>query len=141
MKTQKKSKDQIDTEKREAALSELLLLMKDYSPIVKKIRTQFIKQGSNPNQIPDAVTEYHLNKAGFQTSDVAITRLISLATQKFVSDIATDAIQYAKLRQQQTQSKEKKLVFKDKRTVLTVDDLAGAMAEHGANMKKPEYYI
>ena len=33
---------------------------------------------------------------------------MALATQKFISDIATDAMQYAKIRQQAAQAKERK---------------------------------
>ncbi|KAG7877357.1 hypothetical protein KL938_004113 [Ogataea parapolymorpha] len=48
--------------------------------------------------IPDSVTDYYLAKNGFQTSNVKIKRLLALATQKFVSDIATDAYEYSRIR-------------------------------------------
>ena len=48
--------------------------------------------------IPDAVTMHFLSTAGFQTDDPRIVKLVSLAAQKFVSDIANDALQHCKLR-------------------------------------------
>jgi transcription initiation factor TFIID subunit 10 len=52
-------------------------------------------------QIPDAVTNYYLTRAGLppppQTS-TNLARLLALATQKFVADIAADAYQYSRIR-------------------------------------------
>lgn len=48
--------------------------------------------------IPDAVTDYYLSKNGFETSDIRIKRLLALATQKFVLDIAQDAYEYLRIR-------------------------------------------
>ncbi|KAF6006445.1 hypothetical protein HII13_005122 [Brettanomyces bruxellensis] len=48
--------------------------------------------------IPDAVTDYYLAKSGFSTSNRKIKRLLALATQKFISDIATDAYEYSRIR-------------------------------------------
>lgn len=49
-------------------------------------------------KIPDAVTDYYLALSGLSTSDVRLKRLLALATQKFISDIATDAYQYSRIR-------------------------------------------
>lgn len=64
-------------------LKEILDMMtdEDYTPI-----------------IPDAVTDYYLNKNGFETSDIRIKRILALATQKFINDIATDAYEYSRIR-------------------------------------------
>lgn len=48
--------------------------------------------------IPDAVTDYYLAKNGFETTDIKIKRLLALATQKFVSDVAQDAYEYSRIR-------------------------------------------
>ncbi|CCE86911.1 Piso0_005432 [Millerozyma farinosa CBS 7064] len=52
--------------------------------------------------IPDIVTDYYLAKNGFSTSDVKIKRLLALATQKFISDIAQDAYEYSRIRNAST---------------------------------------
>jgi len=56
--------------------------------------------------IPDEVSDYYLERAGFQCDDVRLCvclangrkRLLALATEKFVADIASDAFQYARIR-------------------------------------------
>ncbi|KAF2739869.1 transcription initiation factor IID, TAF10 subunit [Polyplosphaeria fusca] len=70
--------------KKDATLREFLGKMDDYAPI-----------------IPDAVTNYYLTLAGLppppQTSP-HLARLLALATQKFIADIAADAYQYSRIR-------------------------------------------
>ncbi|KAI7907360.1 transcription initiation factor TFIID 23-30kDa subunit-domain-containing protein [Cokeromyces recurvatus] len=104
--------------KKEKTMAEFLATMDNYAPI-----------------IPDAVTDYYLNKAGFNCDDVRIKRLLALATQKFVADIATDAFQYCKVRQSGI-----KKSGKERKNVLTMEDLSAALNEYGINIKKPEYY-
>uniref|UniRef100_A0A0L0NVK0 Transcription initiation factor TFIID subunit 10 n=1 Tax=Candidozyma auris TaxID=498019 RepID=A0A0L0NVK0_CANAR len=48
--------------------------------------------------IPDGVTDYYLARNGFETTDIRVKRLLALATQKFVSDIAQDAYEYSRIR-------------------------------------------
>ncbi|KAM6983125.1 transcription initiation factor TFIID subunit 10 [Labrus bergylta] len=88
--------------------------------------------------IPDAVTGYYLNRAGFEASDPRIIRLISLASQKFISDIANDALQYCKMKGTASGSSRSKT--KDKKYTLTMEDLAPALTEYGVNVKKPYYF-
>lgn len=47
--------------------------------------------------IPDAVALYFMRKNGIDNPDPRVVRLFSLATQKFVSDIALDAMQQVAL--------------------------------------------
>ncbi|KAF2661431.1 transcription initiation factor IID, TAF10 subunit [Lophiostoma macrostomum CBS 122681] len=76
--------------KKDATLREFLGKMDDYAPI-----------------IPDAVTNYYLTLAGLppppQTSP-HLARLLALATQKFIADIAADAYQYSRIRSSNTTS-------------------------------------
>ena len=88
--------------------------------------------------IPDAVTDYYLTRSGFDCPDVRIKRLLALTAQKFISDIAQDAYQYSKIRQQGMSAKDKRTA--SKRTVLTMEDLSAALSEYGVNVKRPEYY-
>lgn len=131
--------------RKDKTLQEILELMEDNPPI-----------------IPDAVIDYYLTKNGFDCTDVRVKRLLALATQKFVSDIAGDAYEYSRIRsaitvhnsnngqararqlmigqqltQQQQQQNEKTNANK---VVLTVSDLSSAVAEYGMNISRPDFY-
>ncbi|KAL9043098.1 MAG: hypothetical protein Q9214_003601 [Letrouitia sp. 1 TL-2023] len=69
--------------KKDISLKEFLAKMDDYAPI-----------------IPDALTAHHLALAGLPPNEtpLALSRLLALATQKFVADIAADAYQYSRMR-------------------------------------------
>ncbi|RKP39107.1 transcription initiation factor TFIID 23-30kDa subunit-domain-containing protein, partial [Dimargaris cristalligena] len=106
---------------KEKTLAEFLLAMDDHQPL-----------------IPDAVTEYYLARTGFECDDVRIKRLLALVAQKFISDVVTDAFQYSRVHQ--LNNKERKYTQKDRRSLLTMDDLSQALQEYGVNVRKPEYY-
>lgn len=103
-----------------APLSDLVSQLEDYHPT-----------------IPDAVTSYYVNRAGFEASDPRVIRLISLASQKFISDIANDALQFSRMRGAGQSSKK---AGKEKRYTLTMEDLGPALNEYGINVKKPQYF-
>jgi len=65
---------------------------------------------------------------------------VSLATQKFVADVANDALQYCKIRQQSPAYRDKRQ-GKGKRLILTQDDLSLALEAYGVTVKKPEYFV
>merc|ERR1712072_69345 len=83
----------------------------------------------NPT-IPDDVIEHFLERSGFAATDTQMKRLVSLAAQKFISDVSNDAVQYSKLRQAKEKSKSKDLV-------LRMEDLSQALLEYGINVNKP----
>ncbi|XP_033097742.1 transcription initiation factor TFIID subunit 10-like [Anneissia japonica] len=87
--------------------------------------------------IPDAVTGFYLNRAGFEASDPRVMRLISLAAQKFVSDVVNESLQHCKMKGSAQTSKKS---GKDKRYTLTLEDLTPALQERGINVKKPYYF-
>jgi len=103
-----------------APLNDLISQLEDYHPT-----------------IPDAVTSYYVNRAGFEASDPRVVRLISLAAQKFISDIANDALQFSRMRGAGQSSKK---AGKEKRYTLTMEDLGPALNEYGINVKKPQYF-
>ena len=88
--------------------------------------------------IPDAVTAYHMNSAGFAVNDPRVLRLVSIASQKFIADIANDALQHCKMRTALSQNKKGN---KDKRYTLTFEDLTPVLTEYGINIKKPQYFF
>ncbi|XP_065164814.1 transcription initiation factor TFIID subunit 10 [Atheta coriaria] len=107
-------------------LSDFLLQLEDYVPTV-----------------PDAVTAHYLNTSGFEAKDPRLLRLISIAAQKFISDIANDALQHCKMRSSNSSTSHNKNAkgIKDRRHCLTMEDLTPALAEFGITVKKPQYYV
>lgn len=86
--------------RKDVSLREFLSKMDEYAPI-----------------IPDAVTAHYLTLAGLpppsaqdpsgvssNTTPLPLARLLALATQKFVADIAADAYQYSRIRASHTAS-------------------------------------
>ncbi|KAH8760558.1 transcription initiation factor TFIID 23-30kDa subunit-domain-containing protein [Diaporthe sp. PMI_573] len=70
--------------RKDTSLKEFLAKIDDYAPI-----------------IPDGVTNYYMTKAGLPPppqTDPRLAKLLALATQKFVADIAADAYQYSRIR-------------------------------------------
>jgi len=110
----------VDTRPIGTPLSDFVLQLEDYTPT-----------------IPDSVTGYYLNRAGFEAADPRIVRLVSLAAQKFVSDIANDALQHCKMKASGQSSKKH---GKEKKLALTMEDLTPALSEYGISVKKPHYF-
>ncbi|RMZ76927.1 hypothetical protein DV737_g4609, partial [Chaetothyriales sp. CBS 132003] len=92
------SSSNMDTDTHDTTLREFLGKMDEYAPI-----------------IPDAVTAHYLTLAGLPPPDPAdptgataqatplpLARLLALATQKFISDVAADAYQYSRTRASNT---------------------------------------
>lgn len=104
------------------AIADFLLQLEDYVPT-----------------IPDAVTAYYLNASGFEASDPRLVRMVSMAAQKFISDVANDALQHCKMRGSSGPTSKK--TGKDKRYTLTLEDLTPALKEYGINVKKPQYFV
>ncbi|KAM0804545.1 transcription initiation factor TFIID 23-30kDa subunit-domain-containing protein [Usnea florida] len=73
--------------RKDISLRDFMGKMDDYAPI-----------------IPDAVTHHHLLLAGLSphSTPLPLTRLLALATQKFIADIAADAYQYSRMRSSAT---------------------------------------
>ncbi|KAH8678179.1 transcription initiation factor TFIID 23-30kDa subunit-domain-containing protein [Xylariales sp. PMI_506] len=74
--------------RKDVSLKEFLNKMDDYTPI-----------------IPDAVTNFYMARSGLPPppqTDQRLARLLALATQKFVADIAADAYQYSRIRASNT---------------------------------------
>ncbi|XP_017075604.1 transcription initiation factor TFIID subunit 10 [Drosophila eugracilis] len=114
----------------DADMDELFRQLEDYTPT-----------------IPDALTMHALKTAGFSTVDPKIVRLISVSAQKFISDIANDALQHCKTRTTNIQhssghssTKDKKNP-KDRKYTLAMEDLVPALADHGITMRKPQYFV
>ncbi|KAJ1641302.1 transcription initiation factor TFIID subunit 10-like protein [Pavlovales sp. CCMP2436] len=86
--------------------------------------------------IPEEVTHHYLRQSGFQTSDERIVRLVTLAAQKFASDVVQDSLQRCKWRREALRGKDRI----DGRLVLATEDLTEALKEHGVTVVKPLYY-
>ncbi|KAL5513032.1 hypothetical protein ACEPAH_3430 [Sanghuangporus vaninii] len=115
--------------RKDRTLAEFMLLLDEHEPL-----------------IPTEVTDYFLQRVGFECEDVRLKRLVALAAQKFVSDIAADAYQHARLRTNAAASGRGRAPLgqssRDKtRTTLTMEDLSAALAEYGINARKPEFYM
>lgn len=92
--------------------------------------------------LPDALVTHHLARAGFTTSDERVTRLVGFAAQKFLADVANDAIANSRLRADAAPAPSSRLkaAARDGRLRIGVDDLERALREYGVELRKPQYF-
>jgi transcription initiation factor TFIID subunit 10 len=101
--------------KKDVALRDFLSKMDEYAPIVSEVlsrvaNTRAMSENTFTytfDQIPDAVTNYYLTLAGLPPPPATpphLARLLALAAQKFIADIAADAYQYSRIRSTNTTS-------------------------------------
>ncbi|BGO92720.1 hypothetical protein NBRC10512_003900 [Rhodotorula toruloides] len=145
-----KSRRELEQERKDLELAQLLEMMDDYKPV-----------------IPDEVTDYYLQRAGFDTNDVRVKRLLALSAQRFVSSISADAFQYARARTAAGPSGRANVTGTSaavgpgatgatggsggaagqpkakgrQRTVLTMEDLSAALKEYGVDAGRAPYYL
>ena len=123
-------------------LSDFLLQLEDYTPTIPGISHIFffvkLKIVTFLFHSLDAVVKHYLSSSGFDTSDPRVLRLVSLAAQKFVSDVANDALQHCKMRNAGQAIKNNK--SKDRKYVMSMEDLGQALGNQGVTVKKPPYF-
>ena len=100
----------------------------------------------DPPTIPEAVVRFYLNRAGFDTQDPRLLRVVSLATHKFIADIAKDAMGHHQLRSKTARGSAGTGMgagaggsaegASDKK-VLRMDDLTKALHKYGVDVCKP----
>lgn len=115
----------------ERQLLELLQMMDNFTPVV-----------------PDALMDYLMVKSGVECDDVRLKRLVALVAQKYITDIANDAMHYG--RQRQSGAPGGAAVAAaikagaggpgGKKATLTMEDLIAALADRGINVKRPNYF-
>lgn len=72
-------------------------------------------------------------------------KLVALVAQKFISDVAMDAMEYSRMSMASataglSEAARKAAILKKKQT-LGMEDLSAALAEHGINLRKPPYHL
>ncbi|CCD71026.1 Transcription initiation factor TFIID subunit 10 [Caenorhabditis elegans] len=98
---------------------------------------EFINQLADyPPTIPDSVTLHFLKSAGVDGSDPRVTRMISLAAQKHVSDIILDAMTSARMKG----LGQTKKGTKDTKYTLTEELLDEILKEYGHQNTRPPYH-
>ena len=88
--------------------------------------------------VPNNLTANILSRAGMETADQRMVTLVSLAAQKFISELASEALTNCKMRQ--ASSNNIKKGNKVKKYAMTTDDLAIALQDKGIAVKKPPYH-
>jgi transcription initiation factor TFIID subunit 10 len=90
--------------KKDASLREFLSKMDEHAPIVRSPDSPVLLEADR-RKIPDAVTNYYLTLAGLPpppATPLPLARLLALAAQKFIADVAADAYQYSRIRASNT---------------------------------------
>ncbi|KFM26282.1 Transcription initiation factor TFIID subunit 10 [Auxenochlorella protothecoides] len=92
--------------------------------------------------VPDELTQYALRRTGHECVDTRTVRLVSLAAQRFIASLLDEAINVHKRRKlaPASQLKADGHNVRDKRAVLTTEELVEALKECGVNAKVAPYY-
>lgn len=97
------------------ALGSFLLMLDDYKPT-----------------IPEAVSQYYLEKSGVTVEDQRIAKFVSLAADQFLSEIIHDATQLGKLQKQGAKNKRKQ----DTSEILELADIEGSLAKRNIYLRR-----
>ena len=86
--------------------------------------------------------DYYMTKAGVECDDLRLKRLVALIGQKFITDIANDAMHHHRVRTGGGGGgiTGNKVPIGSGKNTLTVEDLAAALSQHGINIRRPNYY-
>jgi transcription initiation factor TFIID subunit 10 len=76
--------------------------------------------------VPDEVTQYHLLKSGVNVKDPRITKLVSLAADKFLAEIIYEAKQLSLLRMKNSKYKGKRKL-EDMSETFEMEDLCRSL--------------
>ncbi len=83
------------------------------------------------------MTEFFLRRSGFECEDPVVIKMVSLAAQKFLTDLAKESYAFSKKRQQAAGSAQQKST---RRNVLLLEDVANAAGKFGVRVVKPDYF-
>jgi transcription initiation factor TFIID subunit 10 len=130
-------------------------ILEEFSSKLKDINTT----------LPDSVINHYMKKAGFVVNDPKLVKLVSIASQKFISEIVNDVMQHHRLRSKSASAanatgatsasttaaagssstaQSASASAKSKSTqplTLTLEDLSNVLTDYGINVKKPYYFM
>ena len=93
--------------------------------------------------VPEELAAKVLGECGVRTSDPRVAKLLAFATQHFIASVVHDAREVERRRRTLlTQRSLEDLGFdlKDKRQILTMEDLAQALEDYGITLKGPHHF-
>jgi transcription initiation factor TFIID subunit 10 len=89
--------------------------------------------------IPEEVIDHFMVKAGVDHTDPNVKKLVSLISQKFITDVAISSFQYHKIFQKAAQ-KDKRFP-REKKPTFQMCDLEKALEEMGIDISRPYYFM
>ncbi|KAK8831888.1 TATA Binding Protein Associated Factor 10 [Blastocystis sp. ATCC 50177/Nand II] len=102
-------------------VKELIKALKEYTPT-----------------IPDEITKYLLQTSGCNIEDETSIRLVSLATQRYISEIISVARNYNKMRRESEKTNDPDT---EKNQALLLKDLQNALHDLGINNQGKNMYL
>lgn len=114
-------------------------LLGDEDPPREEVVHELLQRVSQmETTIPVEAVEHFLARGGASCNDKELSKLVAIATQKFIFDVATDAMEYCKHYKGDGYMKRK---GGEEAITLTMEDLAASLKDRGIDVTKPEYFI
>ena len=88
--------------------------------------------------IPEAISSFYLRRSGLEVKDSKVSKLVSLASDKFLAELIAEAKQISQVRQQGVRAQKRKAEMNE---TLEMEDVELSLSRHHINTLKQRFKL